>query len=308
MTGRLWLVGVLVLLGAGWGITGPFAKIAVSGGYRAFGLIFWQFLIGAVLLGAVTALRGKGLPLGWPQLRLYILIAAIGTLLPNSSSYEAARYLPAGVISILLSLMPIFAFPIALAMGNDRFAVPRLAGLGLGLIGVLLLIGPPESLPERAMVAFVPLALVAPLCYGLEGNVVAKWGTFGCDPIQVLLGASIVGAIVAAPLAILSGQWISPHFPLNIPDKALIASSVINAFAYTTYVWLVGRAGSVFAAQTSYLVTAFGIGWAMLLLSEVYSTWIWIALALIFAGLFLVQPRQGNGALEPASPSGDDEP
>lgn len=308
MNSRLWLVAILLLLGAGWGITGPFAKIAVSGEYRSFGLVFWQFTIGTVLLSVMMFARGKRLSLGWPQLRLYIIIALIGTLVPNSASFEAARHLPAGVISILLSLMPMFALPIALVLGNDQFSPARLLGLGFGLAGVLLLIAPEASLPDRALVIFIPLALIAPLCYGGEGNIVAKWGTYGCDPIQVLLGASIVGAIMAAPLAVWTGQWIAPHWPLNTPDMALILASTIHAFAYTTYVWLVGRAGPVFAAQVSYLVTAFGVFWAMLLLGESYSTWIWAALALIFAGLFLVQPRRSQTVLEPAGPVGDDGP
>jgi drug/metabolite transporter (DMT)-like permease len=60
---------------------------------------------------------------------------------------------------------------------------------------------------------------------------------------------------------------------------------------YSAYVWLVGRAGSVFAAQVSYLVTGFGVLWSMALLGERYSGYVWAALALMFAGLALVQPR-----------------
>ena len=95
---------LLALLGAGWGMTQPLAKIAVSEGYRHFGLIFWQLVITGALLGAVVALRGRKLPLGAAQLRMYLVIALIGTVLPNAASYQAAVYLPAGVLSILLSV------------------------------------------------------------------------------------------------------------------------------------------------------------------------------------------------------------
>ncbi len=306
MSQRAILIGVLALLGAGWGMTQPLAKIAVSEGYRHFGLIFWQFVIGIAVMSVLTAIRGRGFRFGARQIRLYFIIALIGTLIPNSASYEAVRHLPAGIISILMSLMPMFAFPIALAFGIDRFNWWRLAGLALGLAGVSLLIVPDASLPDAAVVAFIPLAMIAPLFYGLEGNVVAKWGTAGCDPIQVLLGASVVGAILTAPLAVYSGQWIDPRPPWGAPDAALVLSSMIHVFAYSTYIWLLGRAGSVFAAQTSYLVTAFGVLWAMLILSESYSGWIWAALALIFAGLSLVQPRHRIRALEEADAVGED--
>ena len=285
------IVALLVLLGAGWGLTQPLAKIAVSEGYRPLGLIFWQLAIGAVLMGGLTLLRGKRLPMGRAQLRVYVVIALIGTILPNSASYQAAVHLPAGVISILLSLVPIFAFPIALILANDRFSWPRLGGLVCGLIGVLLIVGPEASLPERAMVAFIPLALIAPLFYGLEGNVVARWGTAGLDPVQVLAGASLIGAVIALPLALVSGQWIDPRPPWGAPDAALVISATVHALVYTGYVWMVGQAGAVFAAQVSYLVTAFGVIWARFLLNETYSAWIWLAMAVIFAGLFLVQPR-----------------
>jgi len=306
MNQRTILIGILVLLGAGWGMIQPLAKIAVSEGYRHFGLIFWQFVIGAAVMSVLTVIRGRGLPFGARQIRFYIIIALIGTLIPNATSYEAVRHLPAGIISILMSLMPMFAFPIALAFGIDRFNWWRLAGLALGLVGVSLLIVPDTSLPDAAMVAFIPLAIIAPLFYGLEGNVVAKWGTAGCDPIQVLLGASVVGAILTAPLAIYTGQWIDPRPPWGAPDAALVLSSVIHVIAYSTYVWLLGRAGSVFAAQTAYLVTVFGVFWAMLILSESYSAWIWAALGLIFAGLFLVQPRRRTRALEEADAVSED--
>ena len=92
----LW--ALLLLLGAAWGITQPLSKIAVSEGYRHFGIIFWQFMIGAILLGAITWVRGRRLPWEGRHLALYVIIALIGTLLPNSASYTAAIHLPAGIL------------------------------------------------------------------------------------------------------------------------------------------------------------------------------------------------------------------
>ena len=66
--------------------------------------------------------------------------------------------------------------------------------------------------------------------------------------------------------------------------------------------WLVGRAGAVFGGQVAYLVTGFGVVWSMLLLGERYSGWVWAALALMLAGLALVQPRT---RLESAEAAGD---
>ena len=235
--------------------------------------------------------RGGRLALGRRQITLYLAIALLGTILPNTASYRAAAHLPAGVMSIVIAMVPMFAFPIALALGQDRFSIARVVGLGLGLGGVALLVGPEASLPDRAMVAFIPLALIAPFFYGLEGNFVGKFGTAGLDPIEVLFGASVFGAVLSLPLALGFGHWLNPLGGFGAPESALVLSSIVHALVYAGYVWLVGRAGAVFAAQVSYLVTIFGVGWAMLILDEAYSGYIWGALGLMLLGMFLVQPR-----------------
>ncbi|WP_299354420.1 DMT family transporter [uncultured Shimia sp.] len=288
---RLYLTAILFLLGIGWGLTQPLTKIAVSDGYQPLGLIFWQLVIGALAMGAFRLFRGKPTLLPRRLWWFFLMIAALGTLLPNSFSYRAAVHLPAGVMSVVISLVPIFAFPIAMVLGLDRFNWRRMGGLVTGLIGVMLLVGP-DSLPDPGMGVWVLVAMIATLCYGFEGNIVAKWGTHGLGPGHVLFGASVVGALVALPLAVFSGQFIDPRTVWDAPEYALVASSVIHVAVYTGYVWLVTRAGPVFTAQVAYLVTGAGVLWSMLLLSESYSGWVWAAMALIFAGMFLVQPRQ----------------
>lgn len=282
----------LLLMGAGWGFTQPMSKIAVSQGYQHFGLIFWQAAIGAALLAMVSVIRRKGLPLGLAQLRVYLIVAIIGTVVPGAAGFQAAIHLPSGILSILLSMVPIFAFPIALALGNDRFEGRRLGGLILGFIGVLIIVLPSASLPQVGATFWVLIALISAICYACEGNYVAKWGTAGMDPIQAMFGASIVGMILSLPLTLMTGQWINPLPPYGAPDYAHIAGSLIHVIVYTGYVWLVGRTGAIFAVQVSYVVTICGVFWARILLSETYAPQIWLALLIMLGGMYLVQPRK----------------
>lgn len=291
MIGKLGPFALLVLLGAGWGMTQPLSKIAVSEGYRHVGLIFWQLVIASIVLIGINVLRGRSLPLQRRHLILYAVIAFTGTVFPNATSYEAARFLPSGVMSVAIAMVPIFAFPIALLMRNDRFHWKPFLGVICGLAGVLLLIGPEASLPDPAMAVFIPLALVGPIFYGIESNYVARFGTEGLDPVQTLAGASVLGALVVLPMAIATGEWIDPSLPWGRPDWALVASSLIHASVYSTYVWLIGKTGPVFASLVAYLVTGFGVFWSMLLLGEQYSGYFWVAMAMMVLGMVLVQPR-----------------
>ena len=300
----LWFSGILVLMGAGWGATQPLTKIAVSTGYGPFGLLVWQQVLGAALMAFVCLIRRTGLPRHAAALRAYLVIALIGAVLPNSISYQAAVHLPAGIMSLLLSIIPMFAFFIALLLGNDNFAWRRLGGLCFGLMGVLIIIIPSVDLGEVVPVGWAALYLVVAIFYAFEGNYVARWGVAGLDPFQLMLGASLVGLVIVTPLMLISGQTIAPQWPLPTAQSALIAGSVVHVLVYACYVWLVGRAGAVFAVQVSYMVTGFGLFWAWLVLGEQFSNMIWLALVMMFAGMYLVQPRP-KPVLDTAPPIGD---
>jgi drug/metabolite transporter (DMT)-like permease len=296
---RIALTAALLALGLGWGATQPLSKIAVSEGYRPLGLIFWQVAIGAVVLGAVSLARGRGLPVGPAHLRTYAVIAALGTLLPNTISYAAAVHLPAGWLSVVIAAVPMMTFALALPYGLDRFEWGRLGGLALGLAGVACLAATNDGAAGglgASAVLWLLLLLLSPMLYSGENLYVARVGLAGLDPLQALFGASVLSALVAGPAALLTGSFIDLRPPWGAPDAALFLLAVIHAACYTGYVALIGRAGPVFAAQTGYLVTVFGVLWAMAVLGERYGAGFWVALALMLAGVFLVQPRQRAAA------------
>lgn len=283
-------VGALVLLGVGWGSTQPLGKIAASTGHPPFALILWQLVICVVVLGTLTLVRGKGLVLTPRALMFYIVVAILGTLVPNLAFYISVHRLPAGIMSILISTVPLMAFPLNLALGSDRFEGKRLVGLLLGLAGVAIIAAPGASL-EPGMVAFLPLALVGPCFYALEGTFVARYGTAGMDPVQAMFGTSIVGVLMCLPLVWLTGSWVSPMPPWGKAEGALVLSSALHGLLYAGYVGLAARSGAVFASQSSYIVTAAGLCWAMLLLGERFSPLVFLALAVMLLGVTLVKPR-----------------
>lgn len=291
MKTRILFVSVLVLIGLGWGITQALGKVAVSTGHRQFGLIFWQTAIAAGLLGLILLVRRKPVPINAATVRFAVILSLIGTIVPNASFYRSVVYLPAGVMAILVSTVPLLTFPIALALGADRFSLARLSGLLAGLAGVALIAFPEASLPSRAVAAYLPVAMIAPLFYAFEANFVASRGMAGMDAVQAMFLASVAGMVITLPLAVGSGEFFNILSGFGRPELALLVLSLAHALAYSGYVWLASRAGAVFAAQCSYIITGTGVLWSMLLLSERYSGWIWAALGCMMVGLMLVQPR-----------------
>lgn len=306
---RLLPFAVLIGLGAAWGLATPMTKIMVAAGYRDLGIVFWQSVIDLVILLPVLA-RCGGLPRHPAAWRLYLFVAFFGSVLPGAASATAARFVPSGVVSLCLSLVPLFALPLALMLGTDRASPARLLGLASGLLGVALILlpgslGAPTG--ETGLGLALCLALVAPLSYAVEGNGVARLtqGATGADVLapgllgaaQMVAGAALVSALISGPLALSRGVFL---WPFDLPQGAglaalaplaLLGSALISLAAYVGYLWLIGKAGAVFAAQVSYLVTGFGVYWAMVLLGERFAPGFWAAMAVIFGGLILVQPR-----------------
>jgi drug/metabolite transporter (DMT)-like permease len=56
---------------------------------------------------------------------------------------------------------------------------------------------------------------------------------------------------------------------------------------------LIGRAGPVFASQTSYLTPPTGILWGIMILGETVTATIVASVVLVLMGIALVRPRDG---------------
>ena len=106
-------VASICLFGILWGLTIPLSKVAVSTGHHQFGLIFWQMAITTLVLGVFIFILKIKVPWGRSYLCFYLIIAFIGTLVPNSFSYMAIRELPAGIMSVVIATVPILSLVIA---------------------------------------------------------------------------------------------------------------------------------------------------------------------------------------------------
>jgi drug/metabolite transporter (DMT)-like permease len=296
---RLWPAYLsLLAIGAAWGLTTPLVKTATIHGHPALSIALWQTAMTVVVLGAVQAARGRlhRTPLDAASIRLYLVFGLLGLSLPQWASFTGTTHLPAGVMSMVISLVPIFALPLALALGSERFSASRLAGVGLGAGAIVMLAAPGASLPQPGLWVWVLVGALAPLFYAFEGAYVAASRAPGAGPFQLLWAGSVVALVVLIGLNLAFGGLRSPLDGFGTGEAAIVAAGALSMAAYAGYIALLQRWGAVFGAQVAYTVTGCGVVWAMLILGERYPPMVWAALAALFAGLFLVQPRAGPAA------------
>ncbi|MGI9353034.1 MAG: DMT family transporter [Rhizobiaceae bacterium] len=291
----------MLVIGTFWGGTIPLSKIAVSTGHQPFGLIFWQLVIGVIVLGSVLLWRGWRPEISRELLLYFSVIAICGTLLPNGTSYLAQQHVPAGVMAIAIATVPMFTFAIALSVRLERFDIKRMFGIFIAFAAMIMIVAPETSLPDSSKAIYVFVALVAPFFYGIEANYIATHKPVGVDPVSTLFMASVIGMIIAFPVSVATGQWINPLEPWQAPEWSLIAASIIHAITYCAFIWLVGFGGPVFSVQTAYPVTLSGVFLSILILGEGYSGWIWASLVLVIIGLVLVQPNMEDFDMEKAN-------
>ena len=285
----------LLAIGGAWGITTPLIKVATTAGHGALGVALWSSGLSVLVLGGWLGLRGRlrALPLDPPSLRLYAVVGLLGIALPQWASFSGTTHLPAGIMSIVISLVPVFSLPLALLVRAEGFSPRRLAGVALGALAILLLMAPGSaSLPAPGLWVWVLVGALAPLCYAVEGLFVASSPARGANPVQVLWAGSLVALVILVPLAAVFGGFHSPLAGIGRGEAAVIAAGLLSMAAFVGYIALLRHAGAVFGAQVAYTVTGSGVIWAMVLLGERYSIGVWVALAALFVGLFLVQPRR----------------
>ncbi len=294
-------VAALIAIGALWGLGAPLVRFARLDGMVPVSIVLWQSVVGLAALVIIQTLRGRlALPLDRGSLLLYALVGLLGIVLPHLAGFWALGHIPAFAHAFLTSLVPIFALLLTLALSIERFEPMRALGLALGALAVAILILPQGSLPESVPLVFLFVSALAPLCYALESAFVAHLSRAEAGALQALVGGSVVAVVLMVPLTWAAGAplWPGEASPAVL---AVLGSGVAGVLAYAGYVALLRSAGSVFATQVAYLVTGWAMFWAVLLLGERPSGWVWLALVALFAGLFLVQPRPKLAALLPGN-------
>ena len=282
----------LLAIGIAWGGSQYFSKVIVSAGHHPLGISVASTGLGAILITLVAVVTRVPLPISRRHLLFYAVCGFTGTAFPNFTSYTSMKELPLGVMSIVMAAVPMMTFMAAVLTRVEAPDLRRVLGLTIGAGSVLLLILPEASLPRPGDAIWVGIALLTGLSYTVENVYIAKSKPESCTAMTTLVGLSWMALLMVLPLTWATNTWMS-HGDLTI-DATLVAMTLSHLFAYGGFVWLIGRAGPVFAAQVGYVVTLAGVLLGVLILGETHSGWVWLSLVMMLGGLALVLPKQDD--------------
>lgn len=241
MTPRAW--GELGLLGLIWG--GSFLGIRVA--LDEIGVLsvvahrtFWAMLA----LWGVVAWRRRSLPRGWRVWAAFLVMGLLNNVIPFGLMAWGQLHIASGLTAILNATTAFWGVLVAAALFPDERLTPRrLAGIGLGLAGVALALGPaalagfdPANLAQWAV-------LVGTFSYACAG----AWARVHLSrlPPDVAAAGMLTGAsLVLVPLAIaVEGR---PDFSLTAGTWGALAyvALIATAGAYLLYYRVLAMAGA----------------------------------------------------------------
>ena len=172
---------------------------------------------------------------------------------------------------------------------QDRFHSLRFGGIVLGFAGILVVLLPQASLPAPGMAGWVALGLVPSLSYAVNAVLVARWRPQETAlPAARRRGLMLASGGYALIVMAAMGEWWAFGGAFGIGHSATIAAMANNCVSFYLVFEIIRRAGPVIFSTVNYIATLSGMGFGMWFFGDAPSAYIWGAIVLMFAGLFLV--------------------
>ncbi|MDP6475242.1 MAG: DMT family transporter [Alphaproteobacteria bacterium] len=279
---------ILFVLGLSLALVLVLNRVATDNGVPFIPYVFWQSFGGCVILLILAVTLSSFPPLSWAHWRIYFVAGSLNLTIPYLIFAFVADKVPTGILGLGLSLVPVTIYALALMFRLDSFRIIRFFGILLGLAGLLLVLLPKASLPEPAMLGWVALGLVAPLCYALNAICVALLRPPEGDSVQLAGGLMFAATVSMLAVMAVTDEWWAFEGTFGDGHWATVAAMANNALSFYLIFELIKRAGPVFFSVVNYIVTLTAIGLGIWLFNEAHSYWIWAALVLIGASLVLV--------------------
>jgi drug/metabolite transporter (DMT)-like permease len=288
---RLLDYGLLVLLASFWGGSFMLIKLAVDT-VPPISITTARVAIGAAFFVAIIVATGRRLPPD-PRTWGWALLASIfGLALPFSLISWGEQRIDSGLAGILMAGMPLMTLLLArFVVRDETLTVPKLVGVGFGIVGLVILIGP-GKLATLGSDAVRQIAVVgASFCYAV--NAVVTKRIAGQDPYAVSAAIMICGTILLVPASLaFDAPWTLA--PTGIAWFSLVMLGLFpTAIASLIMLALLRRQGAGFFSQINFLVPLFGVFWGFVILSERPPATALVALGVILAGIAISRGSLG---------------
>ena len=272
-------VGLLVTLAALWGGSFVFMRVAVPA-LGAVPLAYVRVSLAALVLLAL-AFAQRRIPPFRTRWREFLVVGIVNSAIPFSLFCYAEQYISASAGAVLNATSPFFAVFAGAVWLAQPATKKKLAGIALGMVGVVVLVGLQPGAASRDVLIAVAACLVAAICYALAG-VYTKRALSDVPSMAIACASQVFAALALMPLL--------PFTTVPGPLTALVVANVLGlaigstAIAYLIYFKLIADVGPQRALTVTFLIPLFGVLWGALFLDEPLTLNLIAGGALVVAG------------------------
>jgi drug/metabolite transporter (DMT)-like permease len=282
---------LMVLLTLSWGLNYVAAKISYAG-YDPVFLSIMRSLIGGLCVVAWCRWRGIAL---FRRDGTLLAGAAVGVLfgIEFLFLYVGLEHTTVARNTLLVNAMPFWMLLGGHFLLGEHISVRKFLGLLLAFAGLVLVFADRLGAYKETMLFGDLLSLGAGLAWAATNIVIKRSNLTEVRAEKLLLyqlaGAAVVGLLVMP----FSGPPVREL--AMAPTLALLFQAIyVVAFTYVLWFWMLGRYPASSLSSFAFLTPVFGVLCGALLLGEPLSLMVFVALALIAAGLIIVNrpPRR----------------
>lgn len=251
-------------------------------------LVALRMLIGTAILFAALRYRSLSLPFDVASWRVFLVSGVMGSILPFSLISYGEIYVQSGLSALLMGIAPVVTVLFApLAHRDERLTGSAIAGISVGVLGLIVLIGPGALGGIGSHLSGQFAILGAALCYAFTTLYVRKHATHSA--LQMATGSMIVGTFIIVVLALLFEAPFAGPPPSQSSMLAVIYLGLFpTALATLIYFYLVPRIGAARLSQVNFVVPVAGALFGVALLGETLGSNAIISMLLILLAIYLV--------------------
>jgi drug/metabolite transporter (DMT)-like permease len=280
------LLGVLSVL---WGGSFFFNGLALKG-LPPLTLVLLRVSVAALMLLPMLRIYRIEFPAGLSGWAPFVAVALFNNVLPFSLIVVGQTFITSGLASILNATTPLFTVIVMAVSGEERLSPQRVAGVTIGLLGVIVLRGG-FGLDLAGQGAGIALCLAAALSYGVAALLarrhLAKSPPLATATFQ-LMASSAMMAVIAG---IVDRPW-QLALPGTSAWLAVIGLAALStALAYIVFFQILRRSGATNVMLVTLLIPLTAILLGALVLGETISAREIIGAVVIGSALLVIDGR-----------------
>ncbi|MEU9478533.1 DMT family transporter [Streptomyces sp. NPDC048191] len=274
-----------------WGFSFLLIKVGTEG-YAPFQVTLGRLLFGTAVLAAAMAVKREKLPRG-ARLWGHMAVAAFFlNALPFSLFAYSELTIPSTLAGICNATSPLWGMALSLvALSEDRPTRVRVAGLGLGFLGVLTVLGAWQGfhgLDARG----TAMALLASLSYPVGWIYVRRTLAGTGNSHLSMTGAQLL--LATLQLALVTPLFAG--FPTHVSPLPLLAIAALGALgtglAVLIQYGLVAEVGPTTAQMVTYFIPVIATAAGVAILGESLRWTTPVGAVIVLAGAALTQVRR----------------